>query len=86
MCSECAHKIISRQLKIKKNYCPIFYRRSRNWVETEDMLKNFQVDFILKSYKKCDNKLINICNNKNRTYINSSERQFWVHKIVTLLK
>ena len=38
-----------------KNYCPIFYGRSRNWVETEDMFKNFQVDFILKSYKKCDN-------------------------------
>ena len=33
-----------------------------------------------------DNKLINICNNKNRTYINNSERQLWVHKIVTLLK
>ena len=27
-----------------------------------------------------------ICNNKNRTYIHNSERQFWVHKIVTLLK
>ena len=34
------------------NYCLIFYGISRIWVEFKDMLKNFEVDFILKSYKK----------------------------------
>ena len=48
-------KIISIRVSVLKNYCPIFYGISRIWVEFKDMLKNFEVDFILKSYKKCDN-------------------------------
>ena len=30
-------KTISIRVSVLKNYCPIFYGRSRNWVETEDM-------------------------------------------------
>ena len=30
-------KTISIRVSVLRNYCPIFYRRSRNWVETEDM-------------------------------------------------
>ena len=37
------------------NYYPIFYGSSCDWVVTEDLLKNFKVDFNLKSYKKCVN-------------------------------
>ena len=37
------------------NYCPIIYGSSWDWVGTEDLLENFKVDFILKSYKKCVN-------------------------------
>ena len=37
------------------NYCPIFYGRSCTWVVHRDMFEYFWVDFILKSYKKCDN-------------------------------
>ena len=29
-------KIISIRVSVLKNYCPIFYGRSRNWVETEE--------------------------------------------------
>ena len=32
-----SEKTISIRFYVLKNYCPIFYRRSRNWVETEDM-------------------------------------------------
>ena len=46
-------KTISIRVSVLKNYCPIFYGISRIWVEFKDMLKNFEVDFILKSYKKC---------------------------------
>ena len=48
-------KTISIRVSVLKNYCPIFYGRSGNWVVIKDMLENFEVDFILKSYKKCDN-------------------------------
>ena len=34
-------KTISIHVSVLKNYCPIFYGRSRNWVETENMFKNF---------------------------------------------
>ena len=48
-------KTISIRVSVLRNYCPIFYGRSWNWVGTEDMFEYFWVDFILKSYKKCDN-------------------------------
>ena len=32
---------ISIRVSVLKNYCPIFYGRSRNWVETEDMFEYF---------------------------------------------
>ena len=38
-----------------KNYCPIFYGTSGNWVVIKDMFEYFELDFILKSYKKCEN-------------------------------
>ena len=45
----------STGLSYLMNYCPIFYGSSWDWVGTEDLLKNFWVDFILKSCKKCEN-------------------------------
>ena len=34
-------KTISIRVSVLKNYCPIFYGRSRNWVETEGMFEYF---------------------------------------------
>ena len=34
-------KTIYIRVSVLMNYCPIFYRRSGNWVETEDLLENF---------------------------------------------
>ena len=34
-------KTISIRVSVLRNYCPIFYRRSGNWVETEDLLENY---------------------------------------------
>jgi len=34
-------KTISIRVSVLRNYCPIFYGRSWNWVGTEDMLENF---------------------------------------------
>ena len=48
-------KTISIRVSVLKNYCPIFYGSSWDWVGTEDLLENFKVDFNLKSYKKCVN-------------------------------
>ena len=52
---EINEKTVSIRVSVLKNHCPIFYGISRIWVEFKDILKNFEVDFILKSYKKCDN-------------------------------
>ena len=48
-------KTISIRVSVLRNYCPIFYGSSCDWVVTEDLLENFKVDFNLKSYKKCEN-------------------------------
>ena len=46
-------KTISIRVSDLKNYCPIFYGRRCKWGVNKDMSKNYQVDFILESYKKC---------------------------------
>ena len=46
-------KTISIRFSGLKSYCPVFYRKSSACAVHKDMFKNFWVDFILKSYKKC---------------------------------
>ena len=46
-------KTISIRVSVLKNYCPIFYGTSSNWVVIKDMFRYFRVDCILKYNKKC---------------------------------
>ena len=54
-------KTISIPVSVLKNYCPIFYGTSGNWVVIKDMFSYFKVDCILRYNRKCCGITIGAC-------------------------
>ena len=48
-------------VSVLKDYCPIFYGTSGNWVVIKDMFSYFKVDCILRYNRKCCGITIGAC-------------------------